>query len=80
MCPYVYAKLLTDNEILVEKNDVLFLPRSDWGWVDLLVNPDDFYEKIYDICDSNTILISWPRDINYWKSLLPGAKFYSWSS
>ena len=42
MCPYVYAKLLTDNEILVEKNDVLFLPRSDWGWVDLLVNPDDF--------------------------------------
>ena len=77
MCPYVYAKLLTDNEILVEKNDVLFLPRSDWGWVDLLVNPDDFYEKIYDICDSNTILISWPRDINYWKSLLPGAKIFT---
>jgi len=77
MCPYVYAKLITDNEILVEKNEVLFLPRSDWGWVDLLVTPDDFYKRIYDVCDENTIFISWPRDINYWKSILPGAKIFS---
>lgn len=78
MCPYVYGILNTDHEILQKTyENVVFLPRSDMGWVDLMINWDDFFSKIYDICDGETIFISWPRDVKYYRSNMPDAKVFA---
>ena len=70
--PHVYAKVMTDNEFLVEQHETIFLPRSDQGWVDMnVIEHEEFYEKIWDFYDEKSVLVSWPREMRFWREMFP---------